>query len=168
MVLLDMMNREFELNNAIEEMKRPETPPPPSTASLRDWFVGIALANTEIMKNVPPENVVKVAMKIADDLMSALMSPRTPSGSALKIKGVEAPVDVQRDIQEDVKRDRATMPEMRVPRRNSILPPPAIEVHSMPTFGSIELDTMAPPVSAPKPHVEAGRYSIVTPKPKAP
>lgn len=162
-----MMNREFELNNAIEEMKRPETPPPPSTASLRDWFVGIALANTEIMKNVPPENVAKVAMKIADDLMTALMSPRTPSGTTLKVRDGEPAIELPLAAIE-AKRERVTMPEIRAARRSSILPPPSDGMPSLPPFGSIGLETKAPPFGAPKPIVEAGRYSIVTPKPKAP
>lgn len=53
-------------------------PPPPPGTTMREWFTGLAIANPELMKDVPPGERVAEAMRLADELIVALSAPRVP------------------------------------------------------------------------------------------
>jgi len=54
-----------------------ESPPPaPSSATLREWFAGLALANPVLMNHVPSEKRASEAVRFADELLHALAAPR--------------------------------------------------------------------------------------------
>lgn len=61
-----------------------DPPPPPVGASMREWFVGLALMNPALMTEVPLHLRAIEAVKLADELLAALAAPRTPSLESLK------------------------------------------------------------------------------------
>lgn len=145
----------FDLQKAVEAMRSRETPPPPSGAGLREWFAGIALSNSELMKDIAPEARAEAAAKIADDLIRALSAPRPPSNTEIKLterSTVQMP---------SVRQDRVTQPDIRPARLASIVPPPVTQESNLPPFGDIGLESKLPGVLTPKPNLDAGRYSIV-------
>ena len=57
-----------------------ESPPPaPSGASIREWFAGLALSNPELMRDIAPEDRVAEAVRLADELIGGLASPKVPN-----------------------------------------------------------------------------------------
>ncbi len=162
-----MMNKiDIDLKGTIDAVRRKETPPPPSAASLRDWFAGIALSNPELMKDLGPEDRVKVAVETAERMMAALSVPRPPSNT--KITVVDNPVEptLVTMAANAERRERDTVPGIRAAKRNSIIPPPCPpSAPELPPVLDPKVATMAqakPPSDGP------GRYSYVTPKPKSP
>ncbi len=143
----------FDLKNAVESMRSRETPPPPSGSGLREWFAGIALSNAELMKDIAPEDRIAAAVKIADELVGALMVPRAPSNTTIKIN---ERADQEFSLNE--KRERVTQPAIRAAKRNSMFPAsPVTQETNLPPFGEIKL----PGVLTPKPKGDVGRYSVV-------
>ncbi len=61
------------------------TPPPPAPAgtSLREWFAGLAIANVELMKDIDRDRYGEEALRIADQLIFALATPRQPSVASM-------------------------------------------------------------------------------------
>lgn len=101
-------------------------PPPPSNANIRDWFAGLALANPELMKDVPTELKAKEAVRLADEMMLALASPRVPTVESMRaptpkeMHDWEAHVSSQRDL-----RTKDTCPRGL---RHPTLPPPPLNI----------------------------------------
>lgn len=157
------MMKSLGLNETIDAMRRKETPPPPAGASLREWFAGIALSNPELMKDVPPEQRTSVAVKVADEMMSALMAPRTPTGTKLNV-----PVAPPTPVINMENRERITVPGIRAAKRNSMPPPPCpqTEPELPPVIDPRKASSAPPKPSSDKPSV--GRYSYVTPRPPRP
>lgn len=46
---------------------------------MREWFAGLALSNAELMRGVAAVDRAAEAVRLADQLMSALGAPRVPS-----------------------------------------------------------------------------------------
>lgn len=70
-----MKTRSIQLGTLKEGLAE-SLPPVPTTASLREWFAGLALANPVLMKDVPVNDRVKEAVRIADELSLALVAPK--------------------------------------------------------------------------------------------
>lgn len=137
-------------------------PPPPSRATMREWFAGLALMNAELMQGVAPDQRGAEAVCIADQLIAALEAPRTPSSDS-----VAAPTNdalEQMRIRNDQLQAAIDAHRRVTSRGGSVAPPP------LPTFPAVNpatacfrrasqhLQQQAP---TPRPPSSAGRYSIV-------
>ena len=115
-----------------------EQAPPPAGAGLREWFAGLALANVEMMKDVPHTERPVEAVRLADELISALAKPRIPTLESMKAPTTEELVaweNSNREKEEKKARmSRATMPELPAIRARNSARPPATVVDD---FGSI-------------------------------
>lgn len=84
--------------------------PPPSTATVREWFVGLALANERLMANFDASQRVSEAIRIADELVKALAPTKLPSQRTM-----QAPTpDELKHWEERIRhQSRPTVPVMR-------------------------------------------------------
>lgn len=151
-------------------------PPAPSGTSLREWFAGLAMSNPELMRDIAPEARIQEALRVADQLIGALMTPRTPS-----VESMAAPTEEEMQRWDDAvaeanvtkeRQTRATMPEMkaRKPSRTKTLigvalpsnapPPPVASIHAPMRAGSIPPPRMTMLPREPN----AGRYQVVMPQ----
>lgn len=96
------------------------TPPPlaPAGTSLREWFAGLAIGNVELMKDIDRERYGTEALRIADQLLFALATPRQPtveSMAALSDEQMEAwsAKIVAENLAKVDKHDRNTVREMQ-------------------------------------------------------
>ncbi len=60
-------------------------PPPPSGTSVREWFAGLALMNPTLMSGLSPCERAVEAVRLADELVRALVAPRTPSQESMSV-----------------------------------------------------------------------------------
>lgn len=80
-----MSKRRKTLEIDIVRAKMLESPPPPlSGMTMRQWFAGLAIANSELMKDIPESNRALEAVRLADELIIALESPRLPTKSSMR------------------------------------------------------------------------------------
>lgn len=75
---------------------------------MREWFAGMALANPEIMKDVPEQDRIDVAIAHADRLVAALAVQRQPI--------INVP------LYGTITRDKPTVPEMPAAKRATVGP----------------------------------------------
>jgi hypothetical protein len=68
---------------AIRGSMNESPPPPPAGASVREWFAGLALMNSELMKDLPSAARAVEAVRLADELILALAAPRVPSQESM-------------------------------------------------------------------------------------
>jgi hypothetical protein len=127
-----------------------EAPPPaPPTASIREWFAGLALMNPTLMQDFAPGDRAKEAVRLADELMFALQSPRVPHE------------DLMRDPKADIVPRVAVDPQHRPTNPEGIRPPKTVS----PTVPSMRPPTM--PAGAPSPSMRAAtvQFGAVLPPP---
>lgn len=156
-----------ELRSIIERERLFVSPPPaPPGTSLREWFAGLALGNPSLMDGIEPACRVAEALRIADELLGALSSPRVPSQESMAAPSAE---EMQRwddhVAQENELRERqgrATIPELRSrPSRTKTLTGVAIPPNPPPGFTPVGQRSSSPPtvkVDGP------GRYVVMGPK----
>lgn len=148
-----------ELRNIIRNERVFASPPPaPVGTSLREWFAGLALGNPEVMRDVERSCQADEALRIADELLGALVAPRQPTKvmplTKEEMQRWDAAFAESNETKE--RQSRATIPQLNLVRRedqSKTLIDDAVPVHP----GSI------PP---PKPLTrlpEAGRYLVVNP-----
>ena len=94
----------------------PESPPPPpSGATVREWFAGLALANPELMRNIPPERRAAEAVRLADELIGAMSVQRTPSLESMSAPSEEELAAWEKSIADKkeaaARQSKATCPE---------------------------------------------------------
>lgn len=68
---------------AVREQLGGSPPPPPHGTGVREWFAGLAISNPILMKDVPHAERAKEAVRLADELMAALATPRMPTLESL-------------------------------------------------------------------------------------
>lgn len=124
-------------------------PPPPSGASMRDWFAGLALGNPELMKNVSPAMRIKEAIRLADEMTAALRVQRTPT-----IVSMAPPSPAEMTAWEETleRKGRDTVPAISGQR---------LADHAQVTFHPATLPPPAPRFAG---EPDTGRYCIVEPK----
>ena len=113
---------------AIREQLNESPPPPPSGTTIREWFAGLALMNQVLMRDIEPAQRVNEAIRLADELMSALAAPRVPAPGSLDVpvdaddlvrswNGMADTVTTSRKKDEQ---DRVTRPELK--RQQTMVP----------------------------------------------
>lgn len=65
-----------------ETMK--ESPPPATGISMRQWFAGLAIANPVLMKDIPESQRITEAVRLADELILALVPARVPTRNSMR------------------------------------------------------------------------------------
>ncbi len=104
-IMVERSSSSGRLRNIINQQRNElPTPPPPAPAgtTLREWFAGLALGNVELMRGVASEQRASVALRIADELISALTAPRRLS-----------PTSLLSPSEDDMKRWDASLAEIR-------------------------------------------------------
>lgn len=175
-----------ELQAIIKSEKVFMSPPPaPPGTSLREWFAGLALGNPEIMRDIDPEGRVPEALRVADALINALMTPKQPT-----LESMAAPTEeemqawdehIAEERQTRERQTRATVPDMkaRKPSRKATLmgvaidpnresnPPPATKPERKVHYQNMgERVGSIPPPAPVVPHVPGmGRYTVVISEP---
>lgn len=77
------MNRPSLMLKELREQLPASPPPAPHNASIREWFAGLALMNPVLMAGIPEEKRAGEAVRLADQLIAALATPRVPSLSTM-------------------------------------------------------------------------------------
>lgn len=154
-------------------------PPAPAGTSLREWFAGLALGNSEIMRDVEPASRIMEALRVADELIKALGQARLPSKESM-----EPPTEEQMQKWDEAiaeaketkeRQTRATMPELRAkrPNRTKTLAGVAVDPNVKPTpaLGTVNRSTnyqmlpRAGSIPPPKPLAAReegmGRYQVL-------
>lgn len=118
---------------AIRAQMSESIPPAPSGTTIREWFAGLAMSNSELMKEIPVELRAREAVRLADELVAALAPPSLPSPESMKGEfGDELETDFTNKGKE-MMRHYKTNPEVPIARikklllktpRFSTLPPP--------------------------------------------
>ena len=121
---------------AIKQNLGDSPPPPPSGASIRDWFAGLALANPELMKDIPTDERAAEAVRLADELSRALAAPKVPSQESLA-----APSEADMAAWDDeIVADSLKRKDTVRPGRLAAIKPPETRKQTK-SFG---IDTLAP------------------------
>lgn len=111
---------------AIRDQLLESPPPPPSGTSVREWFAGLALSNPSLMKDVEPTERAAEAVRLADELLRALLQPRVP-------QGIDGPTedDLRRwekrladDAASTTRRNRQTLPDQSRAKKQAIVTAP--------------------------------------------
>lgn len=149
-------------------------PPAPSGTTLREWFAGLAMGNPELMRDIAPEARIPEALRVADQLISALMTPRAPSQESMAAPSEEEMQQWDEAVAEaketKERQTRATMPELkRKPSRTKTLvgvalpanAPPPVPGHSYPMAG--RAGSIPPPRMTMSREPGIGRYQVVMP-----
>jgi len=80
-----MMKRRGTLEMRFDRGNTHESPPPPTAGmTIREWFAGLALANPELMKDVPESERAVEAVRLADELAAALAAPLVPTMKSMR------------------------------------------------------------------------------------
>ena len=127
---------------AIRNMLNESPPPPPSGTTLREWFAGLALA-TELMKELPVELRAREAVRLADELITALAVPRIPTQESMAaptpadMEACDSEVGVAAEKAENSR--RVTVPQGIKVRHatlafDSLPPPPPPRPRKRPSF----------------------------------
>lgn len=124
---------------AIRARMNESPPPPPAGTSVREWFAGLAFCCPDLMKDVPVTLRSAEAVRLADDLIKALATPRVPTADSMAAPSKEVMEEWEADIAEQAekkaKSTRETVPGLKAQRRatreysfgnafGSMLPPP--------------------------------------------
>jgi len=158
----------------------------PPGVNMRAWFAGLALGNPEVMKDVPIESRVEVALRIADEMLAALV-PKVPSAESM---AAPSEADMAKWDEEVASRNLATVPPPRRPRPPSKVPTePGIPAPAKPNGAAPPGAPAAkpvpqtvsppstrykwstgfprsnrPPVAVQRPQAGAGAYSVINDK----
>jgi len=142
--------------------------PPPANITMREWFAGLALGNSELMKEIPVHLRPVEAVRLADEMMSALMKPKVPTLESMAAPSEEemqrwdaavaekkAEAEKEKEVAEA--RGRQTMPAKRVPRKPTLVGvAPASVLSQLPPPVPTTMGVRKQPVD--------GSYCIVNPK----
>ena len=157
-------------------------PPAPAGTSLREWFAGLAMGNPELMKDIEPSARIQESLRIADELIGALVTPRTPSKESMAAPTEEEMQRWDEAVAEanetKARQTRATVPGIKMKRTKTLMgvaidpnaqasqlpplppPPPTIrEKRSYQVGGSV--GSIPPPKPMPGREPDAGRYQVV-------
>jgi hypothetical protein len=130
---------------AVHNMMNESLPPPPKEATLREWFAGLALLSTELMKDVPREKRVREAVRIADQLAEALAVPRTASMAIVPDDRLEN-LSKQPTVEAISRSMRPTSPAIPRPQLKSTVPPgPARPASNPPRHPTQRFAAVLPP-----------------------
>lgn len=156
-------------------------PPAPAGTTLREWFAGLAMGNPEIMKDIEPEARILEALRVADELIKALSSPRSPtleSMAAPSEEEMQAWDEAVAEAKETKERQsRATIPELKAkrPGRTKTLMGVAIDPNAQsqsPARNAYQMQPRAGSIPPPKPlparEPGLGRYTVVNPPTQRP
>ncbi len=130
----------------VREQVAGSPPPAPHGTTVREWFAGLAMMNPTLMKDISPDRYADEAVRLADELIKALVAPRVPTLESMRAPSDEEMVVWEQKVDDDkVKSERmsrvTTCPGIRrvtppssakgkVPSRkptmkfNGVLPPP--------------------------------------------
>ncbi len=151
-------------------------PPPPTGATVREWFAGLALMNPVLMHGLTAQERVQEAVRLADELITALAAPRTPSQESLTVpqtepelreswNGMARAMNPTSEQQAPTTAERITQPDRPAVRRSTgaydfsstprkTIPPPSIHFKRASDHLARATRTNMPTFSP-----EAGRYS---------
>ena len=154
-------------------------PPPPTGATVREWFAGLALMNPTLMQDLSPTERAVEAARLADELVRALAVPRMPTQESLAAPSAEEMAAWDTQVAEArvtaERQSKATMPDIRrrktaaydftrtPPSRPSLPPPPPVtqaSVHFRRASDALQRPTTPGKQFIP---VDAGRYSAQGP-----
>ena len=149
-------------------------PPPAAGTSIREWFVGIALSNPELMAGVPPEERVAEAVRLADDLVRALNAPRVPSRESMsaptepEMRAWDGRVAEQlaakaAEAEKKVPQDRPTQPAVPAARHPTPAQQAAVHFRRASDHLWKGRADLSPPTPTRAIVAGAGRYSSVEP-----
>jgi hypothetical protein len=173
--MVESRTKSMELR-AIREQMNESPPPPPAGASVREWFAGLALMNPTLMEGLSPCERAVEAVRLADELVRALVVPRTPSQESMAVPTDETDLHRSWNNMADniasakTKKNRPTKPEMKRCHETS-LPPPIPTLPTVVVPKAIEhfrrasdmLDIAAKALLSNDAIPNAGRYSSLTP-----
>lgn len=173
-----------ELRTIIETERQlvspPPIPPAPAGSSLREWFAGLALSNPLLMRDIDIDCREIEAVRIADEMMRALRTPRVPSQESMRSPSESdlnawserlIPINEERE-----RRVRATIPELPTRKTPSMYPrtltglvPPPLQASPSEAVASFKEATNILRASVPPPPTVRlgrcdGRYSILKPE----
>ena len=69
---------------AIREQMNALPPPAPAGSTIREWFAGLALGNPTLMQGLSADQWVAEALRLADELVSALAAPKVPTLQSMR------------------------------------------------------------------------------------
>jgi len=124
-------------------------PLPPSDVTMREWFAGLALMNPILMNAVEPDARAQEAVRLADELMQALKSPRVPHE------------DLMRDPKADIVPRITVEPQHRPTNPEGIRPPKMVA----PTVPSMRPPTMPAGAISPSMRAATVQFGAVLPPP---
>lgn len=127
---------------AIRQQMLESPPPPPSGAGIREWFAGLALMNPELMKIVAPEARAVEAVRLADELISALAVAPMPSAAS-----VANPSETELAAWSKALSDKKSVTEAQ---QAATVPPPKALKRS-PSRGDFSRSMLPPPMHADEP-----------------
>lgn len=123
--------------NEVRRQLNASPPPPPAGTSVREWFAGLALLNPTLMEGIPPELRPAEAVRLSDQMVKALATPRAPNLDSMKApsdeelqmweqKLVDQKERIERRERETVMDKYPRMPSKKPTLRfNGALPSPA-------------------------------------------
>jgi hypothetical protein len=142
-------------------------PPPPAGLTMRQWFAGLALANAELMKDVPDNDRMTEAVRLADELVAALDPPRAPTLKSMRppskkeLRVWEAKVKVENEA--SVRRGQNTVaPSSRSTHKDAIYPAPVSVDYTLDSSSLPSLPPPSPPRSPRELLPEDTTYSSIT------
>jgi hypothetical protein len=119
---------------AIRTQMNESPPPPPTGASVREWFAGLALMNPELMKDLSPVERAVEAVRLADELIRALATPKLPSQESLAAPSAAEMTEWDKQVADNneakARQGRETVPDVKKVRCKTaayefgMLPPP--------------------------------------------
>ena len=157
-------------------------PPAPSGTTLREWFAGLAMGNPELMRDIAPEARASEALRVADQLIGALMTPRAPSQESMAAPSEEEMLQWDAAVAEanetKERQTRATMPEMKARKQNRTKTLMGVALPSNPPTGytppghsypmAQRAGSIPPPRMTMSREPGAGRYQVVMPSTERP
>lgn len=101
-------------------------PPPPSVATVREWFVGIVLSNPELMRSISEKDRIAESIRIADEMVRALGEAKLPTPDTLNVSKIDLEkmsrqLTKERELSQRHSKETISV---RNPVVSSILPPP--------------------------------------------
>lgn len=163
----------LELRAIVDRERVFASPPPaPAGTSLREWFAGLAMGNPELMRDIDPTARATEALRVADELIGALQTPRQPSAASMEAPSEEEMVKWDEAVAEaketKERQSRATMPEMKARRPSRTKTLMGVAIPSNPPTGyatnMARVGSIPPPKMTMSREPDAGRYLVIPPR----
>jgi hypothetical protein len=132
----------IELKAIMRRERSVDIPPPPSGATLREWFTGLVITNDTLMRDIDPKHRVVEAVRIAGELVSALNVQRMPSRESMAPVSEKEMQAWDEKLARENNQKRVTLPSFSRTKR---------------TTTKAGLATIVPP----KPETSPGRYVVI-------